>query len=373
MASESRLRRWFKLAAVFGSLCFALLVAEGGARLFEKRGGHSRLFTEFDPLLGWRKIPGKSGVMKTGEYEVTESINARGLRGPVVPHEKPDGEYRVLVLGDSFVEGYTVEDDQHSTAVMMRLLDAAPGETRFEVINAGTGGYSTDQELLFFTSEGHKYRPDLTVLVFFDNDTWYNAQSKYTVGAKPVFHLDESGNLQLQTSHVVPLSQSGSALAGFLWDHSHLYRRIRRKLARPGRLEDANAAYQMPLSEQMIMAWRVTTEILGELKKETAEIGSGLLVVYTPGNYAIYEDVASERLEKYGQAAGERDFGRVARDLEQACAEHGIPYLDLTPLLKAEAAKGNILYFRKDGHWNLDGHRRVGEWLAAAVLEKQKQ
>jgi len=191
------------------------------------------------------------------------------------------------------------------------------------------------------------------------------------VGAKPVFHLDEAGNLKLQTSHVVPLSQSGSALSGFLWDHSYLYRRVRRKLARPGRLEDANAAYNVSLSDQMKEAWRMTTAILRELKRKTAEIGSEVLVVYTPANYAVYEDVAAERLEKYDQSADERDFGRVARDLAKACAANGIPYLDLTPKLKEEAAKGRVLFFRKDGHWNLEGHQRVGEWLAAAVLEKQ--
>ena len=54
--------------------------------------------------------------------------------------------------GDSFTQGDMVPFKELSSEVLKaRLNDAGPGT--HEVINAGTSGYSTDQELVIFQSE----------------------------------------------------------------------------------------------------------------------------------------------------------------------------------------------------------------------------
>jgi len=48
-----------------------------------------------------------------------------------------------------------------------RRLNAAAGRgRRFEVLNAGVSNWGTDNPLLYFRSEGRKYRPDLVLLAF---------------------------------------------------------------------------------------------------------------------------------------------------------------------------------------------------------------
>ncbi len=57
--------------------------------------------------------------------------------------------------GDSFTQGNMVPFRELSSEVLKaRLNDAGPGT--YEGINAGTSGYSTDQELVFFHSEGKR-------------------------------------------------------------------------------------------------------------------------------------------------------------------------------------------------------------------------
>ncbi len=98
-------------------------------------------------------------------------INAHGLRGPDRPYEKPPGVRRVLLLGDSITEGYSVEEPYTLRSVLEALLNSR-GEGRFEVINGGTAGYSTDQEYLFYVAEGVRYEPDVVVLLFCYNDLY---------------------------------------------------------------------------------------------------------------------------------------------------------------------------------------------------------
>src|SRR6185503_10484818 len=93
---------------------FALVLAEGGLALADYPPAytdHQRLFVEYDSLRGWRNVPNMVGRYVTKEYTVEMSYNERGYRGPLLPYHKPRGVHRILVLGDSFVEGYTVALD----------------------------------------------------------------------------------------------------------------------------------------------------------------------------------------------------------------------------------------------------------------------
>ena len=173
-AQRKNLRWRARLLLLGFSSLFALLVAELAVRLvfppLTVAGPSPQLLCEHDPLLGWRKRPGASGWMTHPEYRIFEKINAHGLRGPLVEYKKGAAK-RVLILGDSFIEGYTSSEEELVTTMLSNQLNEAGN---FEVINGGTGGYSTDQEYLFFKEQGIRYQPDVTVLAYFGNDLMAN-------------------------------------------------------------------------------------------------------------------------------------------------------------------------------------------------------
>lgn len=71
-------------------------------------------------------------------------INGHGQRGEDYPLEKPPGEWRVAVVGDSLTMGQGVLDDECIPAQLEELLRADdPAERRTRVINAGVNGWST--------------------------------------------------------------------------------------------------------------------------------------------------------------------------------------------------------------------------------------
>src|SRR5579863_8512603 len=96
---------------LLGSVTLAVGLAELGLRLAhygEANQTHVN-FTEYDPLLGWRHTPNSSGELSNDEYHTEVKYNSKGLRGLDRPYTKPQNLFRIVVVGDSFADGYTVQ------------------------------------------------------------------------------------------------------------------------------------------------------------------------------------------------------------------------------------------------------------------------
>ncbi len=176
-------------------MLFVFLVLEGGLRLigFTPR----RTMNQFDKTLGWTKSPSTSLRRHTGEFDVTLRTNSRGLReDESVVHDKAKDVTRILMVGDSFTLGYTVErPDTLSQLLAARMRSEG---RNVEVINGGTEGYSTDQEILWLMTEGVKYKPDVVVLQMYENDIFWNSQDRYLRYPKPKLRGELPPRIALQ-------------------------------------------------------------------------------------------------------------------------------------------------------------------------------
>ncbi len=178
--------RAFNVAMCFVvSALLALGLFEVGLRVLGK--GPTPTINQFDPVTGWSKRPNVKTERKTSEFHVTTEINALGLRDdPMDSPAKPAGSYRVIALGDSFVQGYTVDRDE----LFVDLLESwwrSEGRN-VDVVNAGTEGWSTDQEVAWFEANAARFQPDLVLLFPYENDLYWNGQSQYRRFPKPRYH-----------------------------------------------------------------------------------------------------------------------------------------------------------------------------------------
>ena len=96
-------------------------------------------------------------------------INRDGFVGPQVTRDKPDGTFRIAVLGDSVAFGYGVSAHENFPAVLRGLL-ADSQQQKIEVINAGVDGYNTRQEAELFRVKVRPFAPDLVILQVCFND-----------------------------------------------------------------------------------------------------------------------------------------------------------------------------------------------------------
>jgi hypothetical protein len=130
------------LALVLVSTAVFLCVAECAARLARRlhasNAGLLREYIQLDPRLGHRHRPGAHAVIRNAEYSIEVQINSKGLRDGERDYAAAPGTFRILAIGDSFVEGLGVEANQDVTAVLQAELRAAGHNA--DVINGGTQG-----------------------------------------------------------------------------------------------------------------------------------------------------------------------------------------------------------------------------------------
>jgi hypothetical protein len=126
----------------------------------------------FDRLLleepiGYRLPPNFTGRF----WGVTVQTNSLGMRDRELPARKPQGEFRVMLLGDSAVFSLGVEYEASIPAQLERELNAsAPRGRRYRTLNMGVPSYNTEQELVQLESVGLRLDPDAVVLYFALND-----------------------------------------------------------------------------------------------------------------------------------------------------------------------------------------------------------
>jgi lysophospholipase L1-like esterase len=120
------------------------------------------------------------------------STNSHGQRDIERSIEKPPGVRRILLLGDSVVESLEVAslDD-----MMNRQLEMLYTDGKTEVLNFGVNGYCTLAEVELLRTKGLKFKPDLVVLVFVDNDFFnFNGAAGGTVAG--IEDLEQERHLQ---------------------------------------------------------------------------------------------------------------------------------------------------------------------------------
>lgn len=346
--------------------------------------------------------PNTEITWKTSEFEVVERFNSKGLRGPNYAISKKSDEYRILILGDSFSEGYTVKFQELFSEKMKKELNNR-GKGLFEVINSGTGGYSTDQELLFFQSEGKKYNPSLTVLMFYDNDVFYNSQPLYWRGHKPLFKLENSKLVLTNVPVPTPgtpkpnVLNSGKTeppgksplqkIKGWVDANSYLYRLVNQKIrnidfistpalkigliSRPG-VPEESGVYKRNYTPNIRKAWEITEALLLKTKEEVISNGGEFLVFYIPSRASIYSEEWKSTKRKYDISDTNWNIHQVGVELERINKRNNIDFINPTKLFMAEKdllePHEKRLYFLQDGHWTVQGHRLTGKILSKFIV-----
>ena len=127
-----------------------------------------------DSSSGYVMRPSLCVRLRTREYDQVLRTNSRGMVGPDLPATKAPGEFRIVVLGDSYTVGGQVPYEQTFPAVLEQQLRQR-GYSQVRVINAGVGGYTTYNEAGLLREDLSWLQPDLVVVaVFVGNDVAEN-------------------------------------------------------------------------------------------------------------------------------------------------------------------------------------------------------
>lgn len=394
-----------KLTLLSASLLIALCAAElAFRRLDPVDTGRSYEYRVPHPVLGWVLAAGASYLNEIPEGTVRVDYNSDGWRDLEHPRPGTGGDrMRVAVLGDSFMEAYSValEDSFHRR--LAQLLEAEVGPV--EVLNFGVGGYGTVQQALLFQEIVSAYRPDLVLLGFFPNDVTDNSIELQRILFRNDFKITTRPFLDAERApgdwRIVRVDYEGArrrfeaasrmTLGRWLGRHSALARRIRLALeiqaprAYPtdagGHRGGAEAArrrmaqYGVDFCEEpepYTRAWETTRRALQRLELDVARAGGRLVVFSVPAvpsvdrRWArrIQRSFKRPELVCFEEAPGHRRLARVLEALE-------VPFIELLDDFRRRVeSTGERLYHDSDLHWNEAGHRLAAERVALELLAR---
>jgi len=341
------------------------------------------------PALGRYHVPSASTWCKTPEFTAHSAINSLGLRDLERSYAKEPGVFRILVLGDSFVEAVQVPLETAFTRVLERLLSAQSHGQRIEVINGGVMAYSTDQELLFLEREGLKYHPDLVILLFLDSDVRGNSRqlnSDNSLAArKPYFEIADGNDLRLVgVADRSAILAAGETILRRMIGCSYLATVIKTGVidttsarlsasAREQELPRDFCVYSHTVTPDWEAAWSLTEMLIERVRASAESCGARFLLVMAGEPHQVYSELFDQHVVRYHLQAEDWDADLPNRRIKEIAQRHGWQLLDLLPAFRRATAGSPPLHFMNDGHWTVEGHQLAAIEISRNLVEQHME
>ena len=290
-----------------------------------------------DPDLLWRMAPGRR---QDGGADVR--INQWGLRGPEPQPERPEVA-DVLVLGDSSIFGWGVEEDQTFGAVAVAGLQAAGWRAR--LLNGGTPGYSSTQSRLLLDELVQRVRPEVVVVASLWSD-----QTTSTHTDAELFRL-------LGSPAAREAADRRSALT-----HSALFRLVEARLLAMRPLPDSHEVLIDSILEGDRNTKRVRVDAathaanLEAMVEQTLQTGGRVVPLVLPANRAV-------------GAPPDSQLATYVDNLAAAARASDTTLVDIDAAVRVLPPPEQQPWFLDVVHPSVLGHQRIGEALVPAIEE----
>jgi hypothetical protein len=382
-----------RVIAVAGAAFLLVVVCEGAARLVvfvqkdpigslaARAEGDRRVVTFVEDAAAAYRLKPRSTVVYPGEWGTTRfDLNETGFRGVDVPVTKEQGEFRVAIVGDSFVAAFEIPrfEDTLGPRLERALGDGGiAGAGRTRALMFGTPGDGTDNELRRYTSLVRRWRADVVLVVFYvDNDFLdnYLGVDRFVPAAGHArLEYSEHGRRKLAAFGADFTAVPRSVQLQWLFSvNSTLYgaaaKRVSPSLYVPKRLEAhvAPSWWLRSYTPQQTEAVRITADLLRAFQREVAADGGQLVLAAVPGHDQLRP---GELMRAMGLGADRLDPERPQATLRAIAAREGIAFVDLLPAFRDADAAGRRVFWTSDPHWNEHGIDVAARVVARAIRE----
>jgi lysophospholipase L1-like esterase len=286
------------------------------------------------------------------------TTDARGFR-----NMRDLARAEVALVGDSYVEGAYVSDDETAAVALAALTGSA-------VANLGRSGYGTLQQLEVLRRFALPLKPRAIFWFFFEGNDLYDDETFENAVAYLRAHGDygePQGRRRMEQLREVSFSVNAFRLLrrsldaavpvgalSFGWFRDAQGRREKVFFHRDAgsfgdfeaqRFAKAQAAFRAGASA-------------------CRDSGVELVLVFIPTKLRVLGPYCE--FPRGGPCRDWKGWDLDAR-FRGFCEAEGLRLLDLSGPMHAAAAAGRLLYAAEDTHWNASGHRFVAELLAEAL------
>jgi hypothetical protein len=390
-APARRSRRLLKRFGVMSAVLLPTLVAlELVARLLPAPTINTDMRS--DPLIGFRMPADLDMQARDEEGRYPFRLNSAGFRGPELPADgEPRPAERVLLVGDSFLNAWSVREERWVGTVLARELDARGRENAVHALSCKDIG--TAQELLLLRAYGPRVQPTTIVLFLYPgNDLLNNTPAlagRSTVSPGDYFrpYLVPRPAGDFETRYALPAVAAWRQLRLFAWGESMWLRgkernelmsrltgrphlttnlRLRRKLL----IEEQYELFRPPAEDSPWReAWSITETLIRAHRDEARRFGARFFVVVIPhlqqverGNFTYANDATLTQagLPRMHESL---DWNLPETRLEAFLHGEKMAHVVLLGELRREMRTRRAAFYVPDGHLGGAGH----EWMAALL------
>jgi hypothetical protein len=333
-----------------------------------------RYLGESDSSLGYKYKADLATYITFDGNSYPFKTNSAGFRDRPVPRREETDEFRIVILGDSYVAGHEVPAEKRMSAVLENLLSQCAGTEKVRVINMGVRGFSTLQCLLALEQYAEKWQPDIVLYVFCENDLYDNVDPglAYEGYSRPRATTVDG---RLNVLPFTPISKMDSAISlrgnlRWLCERSALLEFLRLRLYVPlwGRfILDEGNIHHLPWEHLLLPEedwWQTFYAIMERMLAFTKDLDIDLYTTSIVASWNIDSSYQSE-IKKIADLPPHFSWNVAAEKLEEHSKKVGYHFISLREdFLKVENPE-TLYPGVEDQHWNEKGHS-----LAARVLAR---
>ena len=298
-------------------------------------------------------------------------VNSFGMRDREHTQINTHHAFRILLLGDSFMEALQLSFEESFPHLLEKRLRSVTGNPP-EIISAGISGWGTDDQLTYLTRDGLGLGPDLILLsMTLHNDISDNLEER--------FHTLAAGTLHERVQEPLSVPQyTLLRLRMYLASYSHLYQLVRRYF-RQGQVGTRAEALNLHVSDllrkqpgnQIRRGWKVTHALLEEMERRAHDAGARMAIILIPLALQVSEDRLTGFLAAHALSREEISVEQPQRMMVEWARKNGVEVIDLLPEF-ADWTKTHQrdLYLPRDGHWNQNGHQLAADVVAQGLVAR---
>lgn len=323
--------------------------------------------------------------------------NSLGFHSKEYNQNKEKDVFRIIILGDSYVEAVQVPLEKTFFYLLEKKLNTlAYKKYKYEVIPFGHSGNGSFLNYLYFKKYGIVYKPDLVINAFLTGNDFrddskeltekYSQQTGDIIAfQKPFPFYNEKGEIVFdisnnvyQESKVMVLVKKVAKKSVLIVFLRHKYKEIRSNIFSkkimnrelngkiPSKEIDVipvdNQVYLInyPLAWNNI--WQTEKKVLRKFNEAVKEIKAKFLLISLADLFRLYPlDLKGIYKDK-----NKFDFDKPEKLLQQIAERNQFPYFALMPIFQERVIKDKRpISFFCDGHWNELGH----QWAAEAIFD----
>lgn len=379
-------RHAFIAGIFFRKLAYVILVAilsggisEVSARLLLRDVQRPGATINIDPDYVFLPKPGGRlrvtfNVSPTEKRHVLHQLSEQGLRdryyGPKAPNE-----FRILMLGDSFTQGYPVAPEDTIPKALERMLAENSFSKQVSVINAGCIAAGPIQELGILRTIGLSLKPDLVILQLFPSNDIEDSLGKSATFRRA--YNEQGTRIKYRVARGCEFPFRAEL---FLRRHSHLYCalctindrnwvallfyhcRIYPEFARPELppSEDRPFFLEMNLKNwypELEQGFALLQHYVREIRDECRQHDIDLIVYCIPECNDVSDSLWSRWTSEYPNTY---ERWKSVDMCERFLAQEGIRCISLRDMLR-DYPKIEDVYFIMDGHTTEKGNTMIAD------------